>query len=169
MRGTARSPPGPGGLGWTQLHGPPDGGCAGGPGWGVSAPQDTRGVTNCPRPSRGPERESGLFLSLNVTTARPGDEGTGQVCAVKEAGTWREGQAAEGQPRTRGRGDCTFLFLKAPLAPGTASHTRLMASLQGTGRESHGVTGPGDGTGSRPQRKETRSPAATRARLSMRT
>lgn len=27
-------------------------------------------------------------------------------------------------------GHSTFLFLKAPLAPGTASHTRLMASLK---------------------------------------
>lgn len=26
---------------------------------------------------------------------------------------------------------CTFLFRRAPLVPGTASHTRLMASLEG--------------------------------------
>lgn len=33
------------------------------------------------------------------------------------------------------REDSTFLFLKAPFAPGTASQTRLMASLQRRGRE----------------------------------
>lgn len=43
---------------------------------------------------------------------------------------WRSGgDAASREPRGP-----TFLFLKAPLVPGTASQTRLMASLKRTGR-----------------------------------
>lgn len=121
------------------------------PGWAA--------ITNCPRPSRGPEGESGLFVSLKVTTARPGDEGPGRVCAVKML---RHGGRARRcrQTRTRGPGDSTFLFLKAPLAPGTASQTRLMASLQRTGRETHRVKGPGDATGSRPRSKQPLQPSS---------
>jgi hypothetical protein len=40
-----------------------------------------------------------------------------------------------GGHRRDSEGDRTFLFLRAPLAPGTASQTRLMASLR-AGRNS---------------------------------
>ena len=83
-----------------------------------------------------------LGADLPAVLPTPG-QGDPELSSLESA----DSQAVTGGPEGRGvtagaawggnTEDSTFLFLKAPLAPGTASQTRLMASLKGAGREIH--------------------------------